>query len=182
VSATELLAAAFRKVTAQLPGLRAAHREFSDTRQGQVEQALSTFEQKLYECEQTPGAQVPISALRDAMTAVATASRVARSQEVCELIGRVLTLLDARELTLAMREAAAADKAPAVEPELVGHLQIRCNGMTVGEVQALVLGVQIGRQIASPEGIREVSLPPELSTSVLTQAIEAQRARHAVLQ
>jgi len=177
-AAAKVLAAAFRKVAAQLPGLRSAHREFSDTRQGQLEAALSSFEQTVWDCEQAAGAQAPpqIGALRDAMQAVAAAARVARSQEVCELIGRVLTMLEGRELTRAVREASAAEAASS-NTETVNHIEIRCNGMTIGEVQALMLGLQFGLQLAFGEGNCEIRLPPELTTTELQRTIEDQRAR-----
>jgi len=49
--------------------------------------------------------------------------------------------------------------------------------MTIGEVQALMLGLQFGLQLAFGEGNCEIRLPPELTTTELQRTIEDQRAR-----
>ena len=183
-AAAKVLAAAFRKVAAQLPGLRSAHREFSETRQGQLEAALSSFEQKVWDCEQAAGAQAPpqFGALRDAMQAVAAAARVARSQEVSGLVERVLTLLDGRELSSAFEATA-----PTSDPDTVCQITLHCKDLTVGEIQALYIGLQFGQRLAAGDAVTgaEVTLPHELTTSELQRAIEnhrrAQMPGHLVL-
>jgi hypothetical protein len=179
MSATKLLASAFRKVAAKLPALRTAHREFADTREGQLEASLSSFEQRLFECEQAGAAHSPqLGALREAMTQFAAAARIVKTQEVTALINQMLILLDGRELARAMREATEAEaEVPPVEPDGIGNVKLVLTGMTAAEVRLVMFGVAVGREIASPQGLREIRLPPELEVGELERAIEYQRAR-----
>lgn len=180
MNAGELL----RDIARKLPRLRDAHRQVVDVSQGQVESSLNDVEVKLHASEEAcaqapPAIQHALEALRGAVDSARRLFPGESAQELVRLTDQMMSLLEAPALADALRSAeATAAAAPTSDREAVGHVRLECNGLTVSEVQALTLGLQLGLQLGgSSQATPSLDLPPELEHSELARALEALRVR-----
>jgi hypothetical protein len=193
------LMAALQEVSKQLPGLETLHRDFVNISQGQFETKLGALGEQLWDCEEdllrrlheAIGAQNE-SQIRQAYGELRAGHTAARQlfsdliklgpqsfQEIAKVLDRVLCLLGGRDLAPAMqlREGsvvmAPANETPDVE--LPSQVILQCDGLTPDEIRAMVLGLQIGVQLALPAPARNFQLPPELHPGELERQIERAR-------
>jgi hypothetical protein len=192
------LLAALQEVSKQLPGLKILHRDFVNTSQGQFETKLGALGEQLWDCEdllctlhEGIGAKNE-SQIRQAYGELRAAHTTASQlfpdviklgpqsfQEIANVLDRVLALLAGRDLAPAMqlREASVVE-APAndtPEVELPSQVILQCDGLSPDEIRAMVIGLQIGVQLASPAPARKFQLPAELQPGEIERQIERAR-------